>query len=122
MQQGCLNKKKENQMNSNKLVEAFVTANSTPLMQMETFLRNINNPEKFLVDLSVLVFRLPRKNRTFPELEKELTALFMKKLGLWEMLKAMVSGLIDPAGPIEGIQKTIITRACCKMGLNLPVN
>ena len=108
-------------MNSNKLVEAFVTKNSTPQMQMETFLKNVNNPVKFLIDLSVMVFRLPEKDRTFQELEKELTFLFMKKLGIWGTTRAMVSGLTDADGPIEGIQKSIISKACIKMGLFNPV-
>ena len=108
-------------MKSNKLVEAIVTANSTPQIQMKLLLRNIQNPVQFLIELTVLVFRLPEKERTFLALEKELSLFFMKKLGLWGVLKATIIGIIDADGPIEGIQKAVITKACFKMGLRNPV-
>jgi len=55
------------------------------------------------------------------ELEKELTALFIKKLGLKRTVYAVLSGLMDSDGPIEGIAKSIITKACRLMGYRNPV-
>ncbi len=109
-------------MNSDKLVEAFVMKNSTPLMQMDAFSRNPNDTEKLVIDLSEQVFRLPQKNRTFSQLEKELTQLFFKELGMLGVMKAIVTGLSDESGPVQGVQKSVILNACLKMGYSSPVS
>jgi len=44
------------------------------------------------------------------ELEKELTALFIKKLGGKGEIYAVLSGLVDSGGFIVGIAKSIITK------------
>lgn len=108
-------------MKSNKLVEAFVIRNSTPLMQMEAFSRNMNNPEQFVVELSVLVFRLPARERTYQQFEKELTLLFFKRLGIWGSLTAILAGIYDKSGPVEGVRKSVISNACIKMGYLNPI-
>jgi hypothetical protein len=109
-------------MNSDKLVEAFVMKNSTPLMQMEAFSRNPNNTEMLVVDLSEKVFRLPKKTRTYAQLEKDLTQLFFKELGMFGAAKAIFSGLYDESGPIQGVQKSVIKNACLKMGYQNPLS
>jgi hypothetical protein len=108
-------------MKSDKLVEAFVIKNSTPLMQMEAFSRNPNDTERLVVELSEQVFRLPKKDRTFEQLEKDLTALFFKELGMLGAAKAIISGLSDESGPIQGVQKSVIKNACLKMGYQNPL-
>jgi UDP-glucose 6-dehydrogenase len=107
-------------MKASKLVEAFVVTNSTPQMQIEHFLRNVNEPDKFLTDLTVAVFRLPKKERTFDQLHSELAQLFVKKLGLWGAISAIFTGLIDESGPMEGVQKAVAYKACIKMGYLAP--
>jgi hypothetical protein len=109
-------------MKADKLVEAFVVLNSTPQMQIEAFLRNVNDTESFVKELTVAVFRLPNKDRTFKQLEKELASLFVKKLGLWGTVSAIITGLRDRSGPLDGIQKSIISKACVKMGYINPVS
>jgi hypothetical protein len=109
-------------MKANKLVEAFVVLNSTPQMQVEAFLRNVNNTERFITELTVAVFRLPNKTRTFKQLENELALMFVKKLGLWGTISAILVGLRDKNGPIDGIQKSVITKACVKMGYLNPIS
>jgi hypothetical protein len=108
--------------NTNKLVEAFVVSNSTPQMQVECFLRNVNNTEKFLTDLTVAVFGLPKKERSFAQLQTELTQLFIKELGILGVVSAFFSGLTDTYGPIQGIQKAVAYKACIKMGLSSPLD
>lgn len=108
-------------MKSDKLVEAYVIRNSTPQMQMEVFSRNLNNTEKLVVELSAMVFRLPKKERTLKQLEKELSSMFIRRLGVWGTLSAIAAGIYDKHGPIEGIQKSIISRACLKMGYLNPL-
>jgi hypothetical protein len=109
-------------MKSDKLVEAFVIKNSTPMMQMEVFSKNLNDTEQLVIDLSVMVFRLPKRERTLKQLEKELSSLFVKHLGLWGTLSAVASGMYDKSGPLEGVQKSIISKACLKMGYLNPVS
>jgi hypothetical protein len=109
-------------MKASKLVEAFVVVNSTPQMQIDAFLRNVNDTERFITDLAVTVFRLPKKERTFRQLENELSMMFIKKLGLWGTISAVFSGLRDQSGPMEGVQKSVIYKACIKMGYLNPVS
>ncbi len=109
-------------MNSNQLMAAIVMANSTSLMQVKSGLRHVIDPDKIEIDLTEKVFRLPKKNRTMKELEKELTALFIKKLGFKRTVYAVLSGLMDSDGPAEGIAKSIITKACRLMGYRDPVS
>ncbi len=109
-------------MNSNQLMAAIVMANSTSLMQVKSGLRYVSDPERIEIDLSEKVFRLPRKDRTMKDLEKDLTALFMKKLGVMGTVYAVLSGLVDAAGPTEGITKSIITKAVRLMGYKNPVH
>lgn len=107
-------------MNSTKLVESFVILNSTPKIQMEAFARNVNNQEKFITDLSVKVFDLPKRDRTVKQLENELTAIFIKRIGVPGLVSSFFSGLVDKSGPIEGIKKNVIQKACVKMGFKHP--
>jgi len=109
-------------MNSNQLMSAIVMTNSTPLMQVKSGLRHVSDPDKIEIDLTEQVFRLPKKKRTMKELEKELTALFIKKLGFTGTVYAVLSGLVDVDGPTEGIAKSIITKACRLMGYRNPVS
>jgi hypothetical protein len=109
-------------MNSNKLVEAFVMKNSTPLMQMEAFSKNPNDTEKLVVELSEQVFCLPNNNRTFCQLEKDLKQLFFKELGWLGVVKSIFLGLTDKNGPFEGVQKSVIINACLKMGYLNPLH
>ena len=109
-------------MNSNQLMAAIVMANSTSLMQVKSVLRYVNEPIKIEIDLSEKVFRLPKKNRTMEDLEKELTAMFIKKLGVMGTAYAVLSGLVDANGPTEGITKSIITKAVRLMGYKNPVS
>jgi hypothetical protein len=108
-------------MKADKLIEAIVTANSTPQMQLDSFLRHINDTDEFIIDLVTIVFRLPKKKRTFREMENELTDLFFKQLGLWGSFLATIYGIHDKSGPVEGIKKSIIKRACRKMGFIDPL-
>jgi hypothetical protein len=108
-------------MKANKLVEAFVVINSTPQMQVEAFLRNLNNTENFIIDLTVTVFRLPNQERTLKQLENELTMMFIKKLGFWGTMSAVLTGLNDKSGPFDGAQKSVIIKACVKMGYINPI-
>ena len=110
-------------MTSSKLVEAIVMENSTCHMQMDAFRRHPADPVQVAIDLSVQVFRLPVRKRTYAELEKELETLFMKKLGLLSLpglFNAMGRILTDPAGPKEVAIKAIIINACRKMGMKIP--
>jgi len=109
-------------MNSNQLMSAIVMANSTPLMQIKSGLRHASDPDRIEIDLTEQVFRLPKKKRTMKELEKEITALFIKKLGVKRTIYAVLSGLMDNDGPIDGIAKSIITKACWLMGYRNPVS
>jgi hypothetical protein len=109
-------------MKANKLVEAFVVVNSTPQMQVEAFLRNADDTEKCIIDLAVTVFRLPKKERSFGQLKKELARMFVSKLGLWGTLSAIFAGLRDESGPMEGAKKSVIHKACLKMGYLNPVS
>ena len=108
-------------MKPDKLVEAIVTSNTTIAMQLEAFSRSPDDPIKVAVTLSVQLFGLPAKERSFAELEKELTVLMMKKLGFIGIMKSMGKGLFGKGGPLQGIQKSIIADACRKMGLTIPV-
>ncbi len=111
-------------MTSSKLVEAIVMANSTGHMQMEAFRKNPTDPVQVAIDLSVQVFRLPVRKRTYSELEKELEALFMKQLGLSSLpgvFAGMLRALTDPAGLKEASVKAIIASASLKMGLKVPM-
>ncbi|MBN2282765.1 MAG: hypothetical protein JXO48_02635 [Deltaproteobacteria bacterium] len=108
-------------MKPDKLVEAIVTANTTIGMQLEAFSKNTTNPEAVAIDLSVPLFGLPDKERTFAELEKELTMLLVKKLGVLGIMKAMGKGLFSRSGPLQGMQKVLIADACRKMGMVIPV-
>ena len=85
-------------------------ANSTPLMQVKSGLWHASNPDRIEIDLTERNFRLPIKNRIMKELEKELTALFIKKLGGKGEIYAVLSGLVDSGGFIVGIAKSIITK------------
>jgi hypothetical protein len=107
-------------MRSDKLIEAYITTNSTPQIQLDTYLNNIGNTDKFIVEIVAIVFRLPKKKRTYKEMEADLTQLFMSRLGVWEILLATLAGLKDSSGPIEGIKKKIIIKACTKMGYKNP--
>jgi hypothetical protein len=108
-------------MKADKLVEAIVVSNTTIAMQLQAFQKSPNDPVKVAVNLSVQLFGLPTKERSFAELEKELTILMMKKLGFVGILKSMGRGLFGKGGPLQGIQKNIIADACRKMGLTIPV-
>lgn len=110
-------------MTSNKLVEAIVMENSTCLMQLEAFRRHPADPEQVAIDLAVQVFRLPGRQRTFIELQKELEGVFMKQLGLSSLPRVIVGmgrALTDPAGPKEAAVKAVIVSACRQMGLKIP--
>lgn len=110
-------------MTSAKLVEAIVMENSTCGMQMEAFRRNPSDPVAVAIELTEQVFRLPERKRTYPELEKELEALFMGRISpgvVPGMAGRMARGLKDPAGLKEGLTKALITTACCAMGLKVP--
>lgn len=108
-------------MKADKLVEAFVVVNSTPQMQIEALLRNVNDNERFLTELTVKVFRLPKKKRTFIQLKNELALMFVRQLGMWGTVSAVFSGLLDKSGPMEGVQISLINRACKKMGYVNPI-
>jgi hypothetical protein len=108
-------------MKVDKFVEAIVIANSTPQIQVDTYLNNVGNTESYSVEMAVTVFRMPKKDRTYKEMKDEMTQMFIKQLGLWELIMATLSGLKDKAGPIEGIQKSVIAKACLKMGYRNPV-
>lgn len=110
-------------MTANKLVEAIVMENTTCAMQMEAFRKNPLDPVKVAIDLSVQVFRLPKRSRTYAELEREMQALFMGLIAAKEvpsMIASMTRGLADPAGPKEGLTKALIISACRTMGLAIP--
>jgi len=109
-------------MNSNQLMAAIVMANSTSFMQVKSGLKNVSDPDKIEIALTEQVFRLPKKNRTMKELEKELTALFINKLGFRGTAYAVLSGFMDGDGPTEGIAKSIITKACRLMGYHTPAS
>jgi hypothetical protein len=109
-------------MKSDKLIEAYITTNSTPQIQLDTYLNNIGDTEKFIVEIVAIVFRLTKKERTYKEMEAELTQLFMRRLGVWEILLATLTGLMDSSGPIEGVKKMIIIKACTKMGYKNPLS
>jgi hypothetical protein len=109
-------------MKSDKLIEAYITTNSTPQIQLDTYLNNVGNTEQFIIEIVTVVFRLPKKQRTYQEMESELTQLFMRRLSVWEILLATLSGLKDSSGPIEGIKKSIIIKACTKMGYINPLS
>jgi hypothetical protein len=108
-------------MTADKLVEAFVVRNSTPQAQIECFLRNANDNDKFFTELTSTVFRLPEKERKFKDLEGELAPMFMKKLGLLGTASAIFAGMFDKSGPYEGVKKALIYRACIKMGFISPI-
>lgn len=108
-------------MKPDKLVEAIVTSNTTIAMQLDAFLKSPNDPVKVAVDLSVQLFGLPTKERSFADLERELTMLMIKKLGFFGIMKATGKGLFGKGEPLNGIQKNIIADACRKMGLTIPV-
>jgi hypothetical protein len=110
-------------MTSAKLVEAIVMENSTCGMQMEAFRRNPSDPVRVAVDLAEQVFRLPKRRRTFPEVEKELEGLFIRQIrpaSIPAMTVRMARGLSDSAGPKEGLTKVLIVSACMSMGLKIP--
>jgi hypothetical protein len=110
-------------MTSSKLVEAIVMENSTCGMQIEAFRKNPLDPVQVAIDLTVQVFRLPRRRRTYSELEKELEELFMKQIRpkvIPGMAARMARGLVDPAGAKEGLTKALIISACKAMGLAIP--
>jgi hypothetical protein len=108
-------------MTSDKLVEAFVTTNSTPQMQLDAFLRHINDTDKFTVDLVTTVFDLPVKNRTYKEMQEELSRLFVSKLSIFQLMAAVVTGFFDNNGITDGIKKSVIIKACSKMGYKNPL-
>ena len=108
-------------MKSDKLVEAIVTSNTTIAMQLAAFSKSVNDPLKVAVELSVQLFGLPRKDRTFKELEKELTMLLVKRLGFLGVMKSIAKGMVASGGPVEGMKKHLIADACRKMGLTIPV-
>ncbi len=108
-------------MKSDKLVEAFVTVNSTPYMQIQAFLRHVDSTDDFVNDLTSSVFKLNPKHRTYLELQRELTHLFLKNLGVSGTLLATLKGILDKDGPVEGIKKSIISCACERMGYKNPI-
>lgn len=110
-------------MTSAKFVEAIVMKNSTCGMQMEAFRRNPSDPVRVAVDLAEQVFRLPKRFRSFPELEKELEGLFIKQIkpaSIPAMTVRMARGLSDSSGPKEGLTKALIESACIAMGFKMP--
>lgn len=110
-------------MTSAKLVEAIVMGNSTCGMQMDAFRRDPSDPVRVAIDLAEQVFRLPKRLRSFPELEKELEGLFIKQIrpgSIPAMTIRMAKGLSDSAGPKEGLTKALIKSACLSMGLRIP--
>lgn len=110
-------------MTSSKLVEAIVMENSTCGMQMEAFRRNPSDPVRVAIDLAEQVFRLPKRPRNFPELEKELEGLFIRQIRpgvIPAMTVRMARGISDSAGPKEGLTKALIVSACISMGLRVP--
>jgi len=110
-------------MTAAKLVEAIVMENSTCGMQMEAFRRNTSDPVRVAIDLTEQVFRLPKRDRTYLELEKELGGLFMSWIRpgmIPAMAASMARGLSDSAGPVEGLTKALIMSACRAMGLRIP--
>ncbi len=110
-------------MTSAKLVEAIVMENSTCGMQMEAFRKNPSDPVRVAIDLTEQVFRLPKRTRTYPELEKELQDLFMKQIRpgvIPGMAARLARGLADSAGPVEGLTKAVIISACRALGLKVP--
>lgn len=109
-------------MKSDKLIEAYVTANSTPQIQIDTYLNNVGNTEAFIIEIVAIVFRLPKKDRTYKEMENDLTQLFIKRLGLWGTFLAAIAGIMDKSGPIEGVKKSIINKACARMGYRYPLS
>lgn len=109
-------------MKSDKLIEAIITVNSTPQIQLDTYMSNVGDTEKFSIDLTTIVFRLPKKERTYKEMENELTQMFMRRLGILEIMSATLMGMTDEAGPIEGVKKAIIIKACTKMGYRNPLS